>query len=57
MSKIGRSVRNEAKGVYRLQRNGAKCEVIKRSTGRVEFEGTYIECNEWIERNGHDAWE
>lgn len=55
MTKIGRKVRNEAKGFYRLARNGSVCEVIYRATGTVVFEGSYAECSGWLERNGHDA--
>lgn len=55
MTKLGRKVRNEDRGFYRLARNGSICEVVYRATGTVVFEGTYAECSGWLERNGHDA--
>ena len=31
------------------------CVYLKR-TNRAVFFGTKAECNEWLERNGHDEW-
>lgn len=40
-------MRRDANGDYKI---------IKRSSGRVVFYGDRDDCEQWLERNGHDEW-
>ncbi|QBQ72103.1 hypothetical protein Milano_081 [Agrobacterium phage Milano] len=42
--------------MYRIGKDGNKgWKVVKNATGKNVFFGTKQECEEWIERNGHDG--
>jgi hypothetical protein len=43
--------------LYTIRKNiGVNYKVVLVRTSKTVFYGTKRECEEWLERNGHDEW-
>ncbi len=52
----GNPANGETMMTYTIKKKRGAYHVLLKSNGMIVFLGIKKECEEWLERNGHDEW-